>query len=205
MKPLDIRDIAIIDAFPVYPGCPVFGSVLNVGCGEGRLDYHVANMGYKVYATDIEKREETIEDSPLPMPFTRHVSDIFDLSSFPVVSASIVICSQLLEHLKEYKTAIAHLLALTEVRLIITVPHRLSFPTPDHVNFWDDKASESKKLFRCLDGFRGYTDIHEFIDLCAPYSTAISKIRTKPEDVQREQWNYLIIVDKRQDLVEVKK
>ena len=188
MKELDIRDIAIIDAFPTYPGYPVFGSVLNVGCGEGRLDYHVANMGYEVYATDIEKREETIEDSPMPMPFTRHVSDIFDLSSFPVASASIVICSQLLEHLKEYKTAIVHLLALTEIRLIITVPYKRSYLDSSHVNFWDDGISNAFK------------DIHEFITLCAPYSTAISKIRTKLEDVQREQWNYLIVIDKRQDI-----
>ncbi len=197
MKELDIRDIAIIDAFPTYPGYPVFGSVLNVGCGwEGRLDYHVANMGYKVYATDVKKREETIEDSPMPMPFSRHVSDIFDLSSFPVASASIVICSQLLEHLKEYKTAIAHLLALTEVRLIITVPYKRSFPDSSHVNFWTDNGFLAGSVSK---------DIHEFITLCAPYSTAISKIRTKPEDVLLRQWNYLVVVDKRQHLVEVKK
>ena len=197
MKKLDIRDIAIIDAFPTYPGYPVFGSVLNVGCGEGRLDYHVANMGYKVYATDVEEYKETIKDSPLLMPFTRHVSDIFDLSSFPVASASIVICSQLLEHLKEYKTAITHLLALTELRLIITVPYRRSFSDSGHVNFWTD----------CYDPIleHEFKDIQEFIDLCAPYSTAISKIRTKPEDVLLEQWNYLVVIDKRQHLVEVKK
>ncbi len=192
MKELDIRDISIIDSFPVYGSW--IKTVLNVGCGEGRLDYHVANMGYKVYATDVKERKETIEDSP--MPFSRHVSDIFDLSSFPVASASIVICSQLLEHLKEYKTAIAHLLALTEVRLIITVPYKRSFPDSSHVNFWTDNGFLAGSVSK---------DIHEFITLCAPFSTAISKIRTKPEDVVLRQWNYLVVVDKKQDLVEVKK
>lgn len=194
MKELDIRDIAIIDAFPVYGSCTK--TVLNVGCGEGRLDYHVANMGYKVYATDVKEREETIEDSPVPMPFTRHVSDIFDLSSFPVDSAPIVICSQALEHLKEYKTAVAHLLSLTELRLIITVPYKRSFPDPNHINFWTDNGFLAGSVCK---------DIHEFINLCAPYSTAISKIRTKPEDVVLRQWNYLIVIDKRQNLMEVKK
>ena len=186
MLKLNMKDIAIIDAFPTYPGYPVFGHVLNVGCGEGRLDYHVANMGYKVYATDVKERKERTEDSPLSMPFARHVSDIFDLSSFPIQSSPIVICSQLLEHLKEYKKAFSNLLKLTEIRLIITMPYRRSFPTPTHCNFWDDIASDKFK------------DIHEFVELSKPYSIAISKIITKQCDAGR-QFAYLMVIDKRQN------
>ena len=224
-----MKDIAIIDAFPVY-NCQK--KVLNVGCGEGRIDYHLASIGYKVYATDIKVKNKielksechnasvvfkewtkdpsddgvyfepthwcTKCNRPCNIKYTEnplfYLSDIFDLSSFPIKSSPIVICSQVLEHLSGYKTALVHLLALTEVRLIITVPYRHSFSSPDHINFWDDGSFVWKASDQTL--FRG---IDEFIDLCAPYSTSISKIRTKPEDVKMGQWNYLIVVDKRQN------
>jgi len=190
MKELDIRDISIIDAFPVHGSW--IKTVLNVGCGEGRIDYYLAKANHQVYATDI-KRCETWQNRE---NLTFHEADIFDLSSFPVASASIVICSQNLEHLREYKTAIAHLLALTETRLIVTVPYGRSFPDSGHVNFWTDNGFLAGSVCN---------DIHEFITLCAPFSTAISKIRTKPEDVMLEQWGYLVVIDKRQHLMEVKK
>lgn len=178
-----MKDIAIIDAFPTYD-CQK--KVLNVGCGDGKIDYHLADMGYRVYATDIVEAESWTElYCKKYKNLTLNRSDIFDLSSFPIHSSPIVICSQVLEHLSGYRTALVHLLALTEVRLIITVPHKCSFFSPSHINFWTDDRT-------------GGVDIHEFIDLCAPYSTAISKILTKPEDAKTGQRDYLIVVDKRQ-------
>jgi len=181
MKPLDMRDIAIIDAFPVYRFRKI---VLNIGCGEGRIDFHFAAMGYRVYATEI-KRYDTWKDGK---NLTFHISDIFDISSSPVRSASVVICSQVLEHLADYRKALSNLLKITEIRLIITIPYQKSFYSPEHCNYWDDVGSASFK------------DVHEFIELCHPYMVSISKIRTKPEDFRKNQYNYLIIVDKRQPL-----
>ena len=174
MNPLDIRDISIIDAFPVY-GYVTLLDILNVGCGEGRLDQHLLEMGWGIYSTDIKK------PTMANWPFNFSIADIFDLSSFPIKSAPIVICSQVLEHLKDWQLALENLIKLTEVRLIITVPHRHSFHSPGHVNFWDE------------------TSVVEFNYFCRPYSVAISKIRTKAEDVERGQWCYLIVVDKRQN------
>ena len=189
MKPLDIRDISIIDAFPVYDHEK---TVLNIGCGEGRIDSHLASMGYRVYATDVIKRDMW-EDSDL---LTFHESNIFDLSSFPVRNVPIVLCSQVIEHVKEYKTALANLIDLATVRLIVTIPYRRSFPDSGHINFWDDGVLDA--IPGSMPSYREYEDIHEFVDLCKPYMVAISKIRTKPEDVQKRQYNYLIIIDKRQ-------
>lgn len=184
MQPLDMKEIAIIDAFPTYDYSKV---ILNIGCGEGKLDYHLASMGYRVYATDIERSEMWQEVNNL----TFHQSSIFDLSSFPLSLAPVVICSQVLEHIKDYKLALTNLITLTSVRLIITFPHRKSFCMHQHRNFWND--SPSKK----------FKDVHEFIELCNPYSVSISKIRTKPED-RNGNHDYLIIVDKRQDLINPK-
>jgi len=192
MKPLDMKDVAILDAFPLY-NCQK--TVLSVGCGDGKLDFHVADsMDYQVYATDIKKYG--IWEGPIPYRLDFHRSDIFDLSSFPIKSSPIVICSQVLEHLSGYKTALIHLLALTAVRLIITVPHRRSFFNPGHVNFWADETLEAMPDY--LPSQTNYKDIHEFVDLCAPYSVAISKIRTKPQDVG-DTYDYLLVIDKRQN------
>lgn len=168
-----------MDAFPVYQ---YKRTILNVGCGEGRLDRYLVIAGYHVYATDIKKPEGW--DNLPNLQF--HVADILDLSSFPISSASIVICSQVLEHIKDYKTALSNLIKLMGVRLIITVPFGKSFNSPGHVNYWVDGSSERFK------------DINEFIELCKPYSTSISKIITKPQDLLRNHRNYLIIIDKRQ-------
>jgi len=178
MQPLDMKDIAIIDAFPVYSYDKV---VLNVGCGPARIDFHLASMGYKVYATDIKKYNTWKETKNL----TFHQSNIFNLTSFPVKKASVVIASQMLEHLKTYKLALENLMKLAAIRLIITFPWRRSFRHPTHCNYWDDKGTPEFK------------DVREFIKLCRPYRTVISKILTKSKDVGK-QYAYLIIVDKRQ-------
>ena len=186
---IDMKDIAIMDAFPSHDCRKI---VLDVGCGKGGIDYHLADMGYRVYATDIKEKESWRNPTATvslriykKLQFTR--ADIFDLSSFPIQSSPIVICSQVLEHLSGYKLALVHLLALTEVRLIITVPWRRSFFNFEHINFWNDEA------------LGAYKNIHEFITLCHPYSTTVSKILTKPQDVGK-QYGYIIVVDKRQKL-----
>lgn len=175
MDPLDIRDIAILDALPFYEFDKI---ILNVGCGKGRIDYHLAAMGFKIFATDIKQDEDWQEIDRL----TFHESDIFDLHSFPIAPIPVVICSQVLEHLKDYKIALKNLIILTHIRLIITVPFKKSFHSRGHVNFWDDNS------------------IREFAELGHPYSVSISRILTKPEDAGRKQSAYLIILDKRQKL-----
>ena len=195
MGKVNLKDIAILDAFPLYNHPK---TVLEVGCGDGKLDFYLAEMGYKVYATDIKAYNKHIDWKAMPYKLDFYRSDIFDLSSFPIKSSPIVICSQVLEHLSGYKTALVHLLALTEVRLIITVPFKESFFSPDHVNFWDEGSFVYTKS--TPTEFKEFKGIDEFIDLCAPYSTTISKIRTKPEDVKMGQWGFLIVVDKRQSI-----
>lgn len=180
MQPLDMKDIAIIDAFPVYD-CE--RRVLSAGCGDGRIDFHLAEMGYRVHAFDC-KRYDTWADGK---NLTFQKADIFEAQDLP--SVPIVICSQVLEHIREYRRALATLVALAEIRLVITVPYRKSFNggKGKHCNFWDDRA------------FGEFKDVHEFQTLCHPYAVAISKIRTKLQDAKTDKYDYLIIVDKRQN------
>ena len=172
MKPLDMKDIAIIDAFPVYD-CE--RSVLSVGCGDGRIDFHLAEMGYHIHAVDSKVYDTWADGKNL----TFKKADILEPQNLP--SAPIVICSQVLEHIKDYKRALVNLVMIAEIRLIITVPYKHSFNSSDHCNHWDDGT------------------IHKFHAFCHPYAVTISKIRTKLRDANTFKYNYLIIVDKRQN------
>lgn len=175
MKPLNKKDLAIIGAFPAGKD---EWTVLDVGCGRGRISFHLEAMGYQVYATDISERLSTKN-----LKF--YQADIFDLGSFPIKESPVVICSEVLEHLENYKKALSNLLALTASRLIITVPCRMAFSHPGHCNHWADKATGE------------FLDINEFVELCKPYKTTISKIITKPQD-EGKQHAYLIVIDKKQ-------
>jgi len=176
-----MKDMAIIIAFPQDKHMKV---ILEVGCGDGNIDWYLTAMGYRVYATDIKQDKEWQDKKCL----TFHVANIFDPTSFPISSAAIVICSQVLEHLGDYKKALINLIKLTEMRLIITLPYRKSFRNPSHYHFWDDSASEKFK------------DIHEFIELSKPYSVSLNKIITKPKDAETGQRDYLIIIDKKKNM-----
>jgi hypothetical protein len=170
MENLDIRDISIIDSLPVY-NCEK--QILTVGCGAGRIEWHLSNMGYDVLATDIGREVEWEERENL------HFKQM-DILNPTVAPKPIVICSEVLEHIDRYKKAFKNLISLTKVRLIITVPYDNSYHSPDHCNIWTD------------------SEIVEFEYLGKPYMVSIVKIRAKQKDVKMKQWCYLIVVDKRQ-------
>lgn len=186
---LDIRHVSIIDSLPIYN---TKREVLSVGCGDAKIEYHLIKMGYDVYATDYkttDKYEKSMEDYYHELKY--YHSNIFDLNTFPIKNAENVICSEVLEHLSEYKTAFKNLLELTDRRLIITVPFERSFndtalPPIGHCNYWSDVTTLEFK------------DIHEFEIMAKPYAISIQKIRTKERDIEMKQYDYLIIVDKYQ-------
>ena len=186
---LDIRHVSIIDALPIFN---IKKEVLTVGCGDCKIDYHLIKMGYAVYSTDYETSENfrnSMTDYFHELNYFH--SNVFDINTFPVKGVETVICSEVLEHLLDYKKAFETLLTLTERRLIITVPFEQSFndfapPPKGHCNYWSDNVGV---------GFKG---ISEFIDMAKPYAVSIQKIRTKEKDIQMMQYDYLIIIDKNQ-------
>jgi hypothetical protein len=183
---LDIRDVSILDALP---GWSQYGTVLTIGCGEGRLEMEgmtrLTPFAPEVLATDLHAHD-TWPSKPDDSNVTfRHGVDIFRSNTWPE-PADVVVCSQVLEHLPEWKIALKNLASLTIRRLIITVPWAKSFnvsgpPPKGHCNYWHTRA-----------------EIEEFERLLRPYHVAISRIRTKPEDVQMRQYGWLIVMDKNQ-------
>jgi hypothetical protein len=184
VKELDIRDISIIDELPVYN---IPKRIMTIGCGKGRIETHLSNMGYTISASDYDSHDEWEDSKNLNFS----ISNIFDISTYPQKTSPIVICSEVLEHLPEYKRAFRNLLDVTETRLIVTIPWERSFndtspPPQGHCNHWSDTNSNK------------YKNVNEFIELSSPYSVSIRKIRTKPKDKKIGQMGYIIVVDKRQ-------
>lgn len=195
LPPLDLKEKAIIDAIKNYSSKHI---ILDVGCGSGDIDFHMANLGYSIYAIDL-KRYKTWKNINKNEGFLKFFqANIYDLKTFPIRNCPIVICSEVLEHLVNYKLALKNLLEIVQYRLIITIPFEKSFggrfapPPQGHCNFWSDK----KKIFR-------YKDINEFYKLCYPNKVSITKIRTKEQDEGTRNFCYLIIIDKNKIYAEI--
>ena len=63
-------------------------------------------VGYKVNVTDYVKHNSWKDKEGVNSFIKFSVADIFDLNTFPIKTAPIVICSEVLEHLPKYKKAI---------------------------------------------------------------------------------------------------
>ena len=197
-KELDMRHKTIIDALPVFD---TKKEILTVGCGTGYIEYELQKMGYDVIATDFEKREN---DEYLNQ-INFQISDILDLSSFSVEGRETVICSEVLEHLPDWRSAFRNLLNLTHRKLIITVPWWKSFDEPNgpppisHCNYWTDNGENPFSLNLteiCVDP--NFLNVKEFIMMAWPYHVSITKIATKYSDWVQSSRCYMITVDKTQ-------
>ena len=184
LMPFDIRHRSIIDSLPVYGE---INSILDVGCGRASLAYKLSEMDYKVTGIDMEKHNTWDENKQI-----HFIEDDFLNTDKLAEAYDVIICSEVLEHLPNYKSFFNKILQLAKLRVIITVPYQKSFnvigkPPTGHCNFWSFSQGDQ------------YRSIGEFITMSKPYSTSISKIRTKERDIQMNQWCFLIVIDKRQN------
>lgn len=178
MKQLTEKDTNIINVFNNKNNKK---EILNVGCGQCRIDYHLINMGYTVYSTDIYR--DKILDNPELTKINFSICDIFDISTYPKKEFDTIICSQVLEHLPNYEEALKNLYKLTKNQLIITIPWKKSFHDPSHVNFWDDTE---------LNEFKSIKEFGNILNK----DIKIEKIYTKQRDRQTGSMNYLINIEK---------
>jgi SAM-dependent methyltransferase len=161
----EIKNQAIIDEIPE----DVKG-IADVGCGEGFLTRYLQTKYKNVVGIDIENKNRVN---------LKYVM-IWDIQDEPrgITPRDVVIASEVLEHVRWWKDALQNLLAITEHKLIITIPYGESFWSPEHINFWDDES------------------VKEFITLCDGWDVKITKIITKPEDVKNNQLLFLIVCQK---------
>lgn len=103
------------------------GRALDVGCGTGRVTFRLAALGYTVDAVDIELR--VIEAArriaaQRGATCTFRVADFAEPAAAPAEVYDLVVCSEVLEHIEDYRPLIAnmHRALRPGGRLIISVP-----------------------------------------------------------------------------------
>ena len=102
--PFDVRHRSIIDALPVWGDVK---TTLDVGCGNATVSRRLEQMGYQVEALDLERKESW--DYPAGVKF---IEGDFMTTKELKTSYDVVMCSEVLEHLPNYKEFFDKLLSL---------------------------------------------------------------------------------------------
>lgn len=108
-------------------------TVLDAGCGKGYLSEKLSNH-YKVTACDILINKELIENNP-------KIKFVFaNVEKLPFANREFdtVVCTHMLEHVKDIFSAVNELRRVTKLRLIVVVPkqrpYRFTFDL--HLHFF---------------------------------------------------------------------
>lgn len=101
--------------------------ILDAGCGPGTYSLTLASKGYKIYGFDINKKKISQAkklNEQLGLNANFLVKDIYNLKSYPKDFFDIVICSDVLEHLKHDNNAVKELCRILKKngKIIVTVP-----------------------------------------------------------------------------------
>lgn len=95
--------------------------ILDVGCGGGILPLTLLKLGYEVYAIDIDRKKiGFLKKSGIKT----EVMDICDLN-FENNSFDTVICSEVLEHVKDYKKGFSEIVRVLKKngKILFTSPY----------------------------------------------------------------------------------
>lgn len=106
-------------------------NVLDVGCGRGYfLKKLVEKNAKNIYGCDLF-------DS-VPVPGTTYVKGNIEALPFPDKSFDVVICSHILEHVKDFDKAVSEIKRVAKKKIIVTIPkQRYFYYTLDlHVRFF---------------------------------------------------------------------
>ena len=138
--------------------------ILDVGCGEGVVIRDILQQNSELCITGLDISRDNLNVAEELNPTARFVlGDVYELP-FENDSFDLVICTEVLEHLKDPERAVAELKRVSKKYCIISVPHepffrmgnilKLSYlrdwgNTPGHVQNWSRGSFENllKKQF----------------------------------------------------------
>lgn len=132
-----------------------FSNLLDVGCGEGFTEKIILEKFTKAKLTGIDISLQAIKKASLRNPQAKYLTGSVFKLPFKNRSFDLVICLEVLEHLKTPQKALTELIRVTRKRLIISVPNEPLFTIlrffggqnipqlgrhPEHVNFWNKRS-----------------------------------------------------------------
>lgn len=134
---------------------PEQGDMLEVGCGEGMLLSEVYRLWPERKLTGVDLSESAVQEARERNPGIQiDVANALDLP-FEDNSFEVVLCAEVLEHLKEPQKALAELCRVSSKHVILSVPHEPWFRLgnlavlshaktlgnpPDHYNHWNTRS-----------------------------------------------------------------
>jgi 2-polyprenyl-3-methyl-5-hydroxy-6-metoxy-1,4-benzoquinol methylase len=172
---LDIRHEFMLDCFPLYTNPKL---IVEVGCGKGEVSRELRKLNHTVITTDIVKYDY----------LHKEVDDVFRPLNIleEMIQCDISFASEVFEHLSDWKVALKNMIEMTSHFILLTVPYKSSYGSPDHIHRFDANS------------------ILEFVKASSPYCCTISKIRTKSRDkimispdLPTGQWDYVIQINKK--------
>lgn len=140
------------------------GSILDVGCGDGNFLSRLAEQkkGFELYGFDISdeairlaKRKKFISDL--------FVGDLLKKETLPRKRFDVVVCSEVLEHIDDYKKALKNISGLVkrDGKLIVTVPHSMRYWTEHDRYAMHFRRFEKKELDRDIKNL-GFSVLESF-------------------------------------------
>ncbi len=161
------------------------GPVLDFGCGQGALLDEFQTAGIEAHGLELDSpmirafvpaeklQSITLYDGSFPAPFADR-------------SFESVVCSEVLEHIPDYRTALAEIARIAIRKVLITVPDATAIPLgfrhgsvpwhlleSTHVNFFNQEslASALKPHFSHIEfgrlGSRAFNDTPYYVTLTA--------------------------------------
>ena len=140
-------------------------NILELGSGEGQICSLLHKLGFEIYGIDNDLTRVNFTKKNNPKVTFIH-DDIFKHKRLKKID--LILCLEVLEHVKDYNKAIHSIYKLTDKYAIISVPNEpiwrlLNFirgkyllkfgNTPGHLNNWTSKqiAFEVSRKFNILD------------------------------------------------------
>ncbi|MBI2146842.1 class I SAM-dependent methyltransferase [Candidatus Woesearchaeota archaeon] len=106
--------------------------IIDTGCGDGTLLNMLSLKGYSsLYGFEFSEEGVRKSQEQLPTAKKLFVGDLTKKETLPSEAFDVVISSEVLEHIEDYKTAVKNLCSFVKPggRLFVTVPHSMKYWT----------------------------------------------------------------------------